>query len=153
MWISYIYMCVCVYICIYIPSFLDFFLIYITMEHPVKFSKRRDWQRMSWLDSITHSVGMSESKLWEKVKDREAWHDVVHGVAKSWTRLSNWTTTKQQQCSMFLLIICVVHSSVYVSIWISQFILPHFPPLASMFVLYICVTVSALQISSSIPFF
>ena len=47
--------------------------------------RRRGWQRMRWLDSITDSKDMSSSKPWEKVKDREAWHAVVHEVTKSWT--------------------------------------------------------------------
>ena len=53
---------------------------------------RRRQQRMRWLDNITNSMNTSLSKIQETVKDRETWHAVVHGVTKSWTQVSNWTT-------------------------------------------------------------
>ena len=54
--------------------------------------RRRGWQRMRWLDGITDSVDMSLNQLQEMVKDRQAWRAIVHGVTKSQTQLSDWTT-------------------------------------------------------------
>ena len=51
--------------------------------------RRRDWQRMIWLNGITNSMNMSLSKLREMVKDREVWRGIVHQVTNSWTQLSN----------------------------------------------------------------
>ena len=68
-------------------------------QHIGKFSDAgKDWehQRMRWLDGVTDAANMNLGKLWKMVRDREAWCAAVHGVTKSQTQLSDWTTTTQR---------------------------------------------------------
>ena len=75
--------------------------------------RRREWQRTRQLDGITNSMDMSLSKLREMVKDREAWSAAVHGVTKSQTQLSDWTTATKIRRKKVNIIQSDLHSPVY----------------------------------------
>ena len=63
------------------------------MMGKIEDKRRKEWQRMRWLNNISNSMDMNLSKLWEVAEDRGAWKTAIHGVTKSWTWLSDWITT------------------------------------------------------------
>ena len=82
-------------------------------------NRRRGWMRMRWLDSLAGSMDMNLSKPWKTVEDRGAWHATIHEVAKSWTWLSDWTTTvsvSPWNMSEIMLILCLKTKKLWCSV-------------------------------------
>ena len=74
-------------------NYLSMVWLWTLMLGKIDGERTRGRQKMRWLDGVTNSVEMNVGKLWERVKDRDAWHAAVHGMAKSQTWLSDWVAT------------------------------------------------------------
>ena len=107
--------------------------------------RRRGRKTMRWLDGIIDSMVMGLGRLWQLVMDREAWHTVVHGVTKSWTRLSNWTELNPhlEPSSHPIPLHCLGHTSLGSLCYIAAF--PRKIPLTEIF----CKILDALLIACS----